>query len=193
MGFIWPISSSHGILVLFIKKKDGLLCLCVNFHSLNCISKKDCYPLSLISNLLDLPCKAQVYTKINLCYAYHLFCIAKGNEWKTIFRTCYRSFEWSVMLFSLTNTLIVFQQFMNNIFSDLLNICVIIHLDNILIYSNNMFKHHQHVKEVLKHLYKADLYARVEKCEFHSESVEYLEYILSSSSLTISNNKVKII
>ena len=193
MGFIWPISSSHGILVLFIKKKDGLLCLCVNFHSLNCISKKDCYPLSLISNLLDLPCKAQVYTKINLCYAYHLFCITKGDEWKTIFRTCYRSFEWSVIPFSLTNTLIVFQQFMNNIFSDLLNICVIIHLDNILIYSNNMFKHHQHVKEVLKHLYKADLYARVEKCEFHSESVEYLEYIFSSSSLTISNNKVKII
>ena len=67
------------------------------------------------------------------------------------------------------------------------------YLDDILIYSNNMFQHHQHVKEVLKHLCKANLYAKAEKCEFHSELVEYLGYILSSSGLTMSNNKVKII
>jgi len=80
---------------------------------------------------------------------------------------------------------------MNNIFSDLLNVCVIIYLDNILIYLNNMSEHHQHVKEVLKHLYKADLYAKAEKCKFHSESVKYLGYILSSSGLTISNEIIQ--
>ena len=68
-----------------------------------------------------------------------------------------------------------------------------IYLDDILIYSNNMSKHHWHIKEVLKHLYKAGLYAKVEKCEFHSESVEYLGYIFYSSGLTMSNDKVKII
>ncbi len=68
---------------------------------------------------------------------------------------------------------------MNDIFSDLLDVYVIIHLDDILIYSNNMFEHHQHVKEVLKCLRKASLYAKVEKYEFHSKSVEYLGYILS--------------
>ena len=82
---------------------------------------------------------------------------------------------------------------MNNIFSDLLDVCVIIYLDDILIYSNNMSEHHWHMKEVLKHLCKTGLYAKAEKCEFHSELVEYLGYILSSSSLTMSNNKVKII
>jgi len=56
-----------------------------------------------------------------------------------------------------------------------------------------MSKHHQHVKEVLKHLCKASLYAKAEKCKFHSESVEYLGYILSPSDLTMSNNKIKII
>ena len=66
-----------------------------------------------------------------------------------------------------------------------------IYLDNILIYLNNMSEHHQHVKEVLKHLHKVCIYTKAEKCEFHSESVEYLGYILSSSGLTISNNKVK--
>ena len=68
-----------------------------------------------------------------------------------------------------------------------------IYLDDILIYSNNMSEHHRHVKEVLKHLCKAGLYVKAEKCEFYSESVEYLGYILSSSSLTMSDNKVKII
>ena len=68
-----------------------------------------------------------------------------------------------------------------------------IYLDNILIYLNNMSKHHQHIKEVLKCLCKTSLYAKAEKCEFYSKSVEYLEYILSSSGLTMSNNKIKII
>ena len=97
------------------------------------------------------------------------------------------------MIFSFTNAPTAFQQFMNDIFSDLLDVYVMIYLDDILIYLNNMSEHHWHVKEVLKHLCKAGLYAKAEKCEFHSESVEYLGYILSPSGLTMSDNKVKII
>ena len=82
---------------------------------------------------------------------------------------------------------------MNNLFSNLLDVCVVFNLDNILIYSNNMSKHCQYVKKVLKCLYKAGLYVKVEKCKFYSKLVEYLGYIFSSSSLTMSNNKVKII
>jgi len=108
-GFIQPTSSPHGAPVLFVKKKDGSLNLCVDFRGLNRISKKDHYLLPLISDLLDSPCKAQVYSKIDLCHAYHLVCIADSDEWKTAFRTCYRSFEWSVMSFGLTNAPVAFQ------------------------------------------------------------------------------------
>ena len=97
------------------------------------------------------------------------------------------------MPFGLTNAPVAFQQFMNNIFSDLLNVCVVIYLDDILIYLNNMSEHHRHVKEVLKRLHKTGLYAKAEKCKFHSESVKYLGYILSPSGLTMSDDKVKII
>jgi len=142
IGFIQPTSSLHGALVLFVKKKDGSLHLCVNFCGLNCISKKDCYSFPLISDLLDSPCKAQVYSKIDLCHAYHLVCIANGDEWKTAFRTHYGSFEWTIMLFGLTNAPAAFQRFMNNIFSNLLDVCIIIYLDDILIYLNNMSEHH---------------------------------------------------
>ena len=66
-----------------------------------------------------------------------------------------------------------------------------IYLDDILIYLDNMFEHCWHIKKVLNHLYKAGLYAKAEKYEFYSELVEYLEYILSPSNLTMFDNKVK--
>ena len=68
-----------------------------------------------------------------------------------------------------------------------------IYLDNILIYSNNMSKHHWHIKKVLKQLHKAGLYTKAEKYKFYFKLVEYLGYILSPSGLTMSDNKVKII
>ena len=108
MGFIRPTSSPHDTPVLFVKKKDGLLHLCVNFCSLKHISKNR-YPLPLISDLLDLPHKAQIYTKIDLRHTYHLVHIVNSDEWKTAFRTCYGSFEWSVMPFGLTNAPVAFQ------------------------------------------------------------------------------------
>jgi len=86
-----------------------------------------------------------------------------------------------------------FQQFINDIFSNLLDVYVMIYLDNILIYSNNMSEYYQYVKEVLKCLHKAGHYAKAEKCEFHSKLVEYLGYILSPSGLTMSDDKIKII
>jgi len=84
-GFICSMSSSHGAPVLFIKKKDGSLWLCVDFCGLNKITKKDQYPLPLISDLLDSSRKARIYTKIDLRHAYHLVHIAEGDEWKTTF------------------------------------------------------------------------------------------------------------
>jgi len=84
-GLICPSCSPHGAPVLFIQKKDGSLRLCVDFQGLNRISKKDRYPLPLISDLLDTPLKERVYTKIDLQHTYHLVWISPGDEWKTAF------------------------------------------------------------------------------------------------------------
>ena len=82
-----------------------------------------------------------------------------SDEWKTTFCTCYGFFEWLVMPFRLTNAPTAFQHFMNNIFSDLLDVSVIIYLDDILIYSNNLSGHKKHVHEVLHCLHENGLYA----------------------------------
>jgi len=82
---------------------------------------------------------------------------------------------------------------MNNVFSNLLDMCIVVYLDDILIYSNDIMQHWSYVKGVLKWLQKAGLYAKAEKYKFHSDSMEYLGYVLSPSGLTMSNAKVKTI
>ena len=161
-GFIHPSRSPCGTPVLFIRKKDSSLRLCVDFRGLNWISKKDRYPLPLISDLLDAPRKARVYTKIDLRHAYHLVRITAEDEWKTAFRTHYGSFEWLVMPEGLTNAPAAFQRFMNDIFADMMDINVIVYLDDILVYSDNLFEHKQHVQEVLRRLRANGLFARAD-------------------------------
>jgi len=136
-SFIHPSCSPHGVPILFIKKKDGSLRLCIDYRGLNKLSKKDWYPLLLIADLLDSPGKARIYTKIDLRHAYHLVRICEGDEWKTTFHTKYGSFEWQVMPFDLTNAPGAFQWFMNDIFTDMLDVCVVVYLDDILIYSSD--------------------------------------------------------
>ena len=83
--------------------------------------------------------------KINLRHAYHLVCIADRDEWKTSFWMHYGSYEWLVMPFGLTNAPAVFQRFINTVFTDLLAVCIIVYLDDILIYSTDMASHKKHV------------------------------------------------
>lgn len=193
IGFICPSNSHHGAPILFVHKKDGSLCLCIDYRGLNKITKKDRYPLPLISDLLDTPRKACLYTKIDLRHAYHLVHIAEGDEWKTTFCTRYGSFEWLVMPFGLSNAPAAFQRYMNKIFADMLDVCVIVYLDDILIYSDDMSQHQTHVKEVLRRLCKHGLYATPSKCEWHKDEVEYLGYILTTDGLCMDKSKIQTI
>ena len=192
-GFIKQSTSAHGAPVLFIHKKDDSLHLCVDYQGLNKLTKKDHYSLPLISDLLNSPSKAKIYSKIDLHHTYHLAHIAKGDEWKTTFCTQYGSFKWSVMPFGLKNAPTAFQRFVNSILMDLLDVSVVIYLDDILIYSQDLKSHLGHVREVLQCLRKHNLFAKPEKCEFHTTSTEYLRFCLSPNGLSMSAEKVKAI
>ena len=80
---------------------------------------------------------------------------------------------------------------MNNIFSDLLDVSMIIYLDDILIYSNNPADHKKHVHEVLCHLHENGLYTHLDKCRFSKDTVKYLSFILSKDRLKMDPSKVQ--
>jgi len=105
----------------------------------------------------------------------------------------YGSYKWLVMPFGLTNAPAAFQRFVNTIFANMLDVCVVMYLDDILIYSEDMESHQQHVRGVLHRLRLHGLFAKPEKCEFHSDSVEYLGYHLSPEGLTMSLDKIQTI
>jgi Reverse transcriptase (RNA-dependent DNA polymerase) len=90
------------------------------------------------------------------------------------------------MPFGLTNV-------MNDVFGDLLDVCVVVYPDDILIYSDDPAKHREHIREVLRHLRKHGLFAKADKCEWHQDSVEFLSYMLLAEGLTMSVDIVQTI
>jgi hypothetical protein len=97
--------------------------------------------------------------------------MAKGEEWKTAFRCRYGLFEYNVMPFGLCNAPGTFQHYMNNIFHEFLDKFLIIYLDDLLIYSDNLAKHKKHVQMILERLQGAELCMKVSKCQFHVQGV----------------------
>jgi hypothetical protein len=144
-GFIWHSKSLVGALILFVKKKDGSLWMCVNYCGLNWLTIKNQYPLPLILRLLDQFSHAKVYTKIDLHGPYNLVRIWEGDEWKIAFSTHYGHFVYVVMPFHITNAPINFQYFMNDVFHEYLDDFVVCYIDDILIFSKNVEEHERHV------------------------------------------------
>ena len=192
-GFIRKSTSPAGAPVLFVRKKDGTLRLVIDYRKLNEMTIRNSYPLPLISELLDRVKGAKVFTKLDLKSAYNLVRIKEGDEYKTAFRTRYGHFEFLVMPFGLKNAPATFQHFINDVLSDYLDDFVISYIDDILIFSNTIEEHHEHVKKVLKKLLENNLYVKLEKCEFDKSETTFLGYVLSKDGLKMDKEKVKAI
>ena len=129
---------------------------------------KNQYPLLLIGESLDRLSRAKRFTQLNLTSAHHRMKIKKGDKWKTIFQTRYNHFKYQVMPFGLSNAPVSFQGYTNKILAEKLDIFVIIYLDNILIYIEDLGQGHMEaVRWVLNLLRKNSLFANLKKCWFH--------------------------
>jgi hypothetical protein len=190
-NFIQHSKSLAGAPILFVKKKDSSLRMCVDYRGLNKVTIKNRYPLPLIPGLLDQLGRAKIHTKIDLRGAYNLVRIKEGDEWKMAFRTRYGHFEYNVMPFGLTNALAIFQHLMNDVFRKFLDDFVVCYLDDILVFSKNEEEHINHVWLVLEKLRTAGLYAKLEKCVFHQPQVEFLGYIIFGEGLSMDPKKIQ--
>ena len=152
---------------MFIPKKDGGLRACMDYQKLNHIMIKDRYALPLIKELQAMIAGAKLFTKLDLKEAYHQVQIKEGDEWKTAFRMQYGHYEYCVMPLGLSNAPATFQRLINNIMRDYLDNFIVTYLDNILVFSQNLKEHIQHVRKVLKKLDEWNLTISPEKSEFH--------------------------
>ena len=148
-GFIHPSISPYGTSVLFMNKKDGTLRMCIDYRALNKLTIRNRYPLPLFKDLMNSLQGARYFTKIDLRSGYHQIRVAEADIPKTAFRSRYGHFEFRVLPFGLTNAPATFMNLMNDVFCLLLDRCVVVYLDDILIYSKTEQEHLEHLRQVL--------------------------------------------
>jgi hypothetical protein len=190
-GFIRPSISQWGALVLFVRKKDGLMRVCIDYRELNKVTIKNRYPLPRIDDLLDQLQGARVFSKVDLRSGYHQVRVKEEDIPKTAFRTRYGHYEFLVMSFGLTNALAVFMDTMNRVFHDYLDQFTIVFIDDILVYSRTSEEHEEHLWNILERLRSEKLYAKLEKCEFWLDSVSFLGHIIFGEWVAVDPKKVK--
>ncbi|KAA0059961.1 pol protein [Cucumis melo var. makuwa] len=170
-GFIRSSVSPWEAPVLFVKKKGGSMCLCIDYRELNK--------------------KATVFSKIDLRSGYHRLRIRDNDIPKTTFRSRYGHYEFIVMSFGLTNAPAVFMDLVNRVFKDFLDSFVIIFIDDILIYSKTKAEHEEHLRQVLETLRANRLYAKFSKCEFWLKKVSFLGHVVSSEGVSVDPAKIE--
>ncbi|KAL0556960.1 hypothetical protein IC582_005478 [Cucumis melo] len=190
-GFIRPSVSPWGAPVLFVKKKDGSMRLCIDYRELNKVTVKNRYPLPRIDDLFDQLQGATVFSKIDLRSGYHQLRIKDDDIPKTAFRSRYGHYEFIVMSFGLTNAPAVFMDLMNRVFREFLDTFVIVFIDDILIYSKTEAEHEEHLRMVLQTLRDNKLYAKISKCEFWLKQVSFLGHVVSKAGVSVDPAKIE--
>ncbi|GJY09441.1 putative reverse transcriptase domain-containing protein [Tanacetum coccineum] len=145
-GFILSSSSSWEAPILFVKKKDGSMRMCVDYHELNKVTVKNMYPLPMINDLFDQLQGAKYFSKIDLRSGYHQLKVREEDILKMAFRTRYGHYEFLVMSFGLTNAPVAFMDLINRVCYPYLDKSVIVFIDDILVYSKSLEEYEQHLR-----------------------------------------------
>ncbi|KAI3665770.1 hypothetical protein L6452_44401 [Arctium lappa] len=190
-GFIRPSSSPWGAPVLFVKKKDGSMRMCIDYRELNKVTIKNKYPLPRIDDLFDQLQGAGCFSKIDLRSGYHQVRVKGSDIPKMAFRTRYGHYEFLVMPFGLTNAPAVFMDLMNRVCRPFLDKSVIVFIDDILIYSRDEEEHRQHLREVLEILRREKLFAKFSKCELWLQEVQFLGHVVSKDGVKVDPAKIE--
>ncbi|KAE8674458.1 hypothetical protein F3Y22_tig00111754pilonHSYRG00072 [Hibiscus syriacus] len=192
-GYIRPSKSPYGVLMLFQKKHDGSLRMCIDYRALKKLTVKNKYPIPLIADLFDQFGGARWFTKLDLRSDYYQVRIAEGDEPKTACVTRYGSYEYLVMPFGLTNAPTTFCTLMNKVLQPFLDHFVVVYLDDIVVYSNTLEEHIEHLRRVFQVLRENELYVKEENCSFAQKEVPFLGHVVGGGKLQMDKDKIRAI
>ena len=157
--------------------------MCIDYRALKKVTVKNKYPIPLIADLFDHLGRVRYFIKLDLRSNYYQVRIAEEDEPKTTCVTKYDSYEFLVMPFGLTNAPTTFCALINKIFHPYLDKFVVVYLDDIVIDSNTLKEHVEHLKKVFKILRQNELYVKKEKCSFAKEEVNFLGHRIKYGKL----------
>jgi hypothetical protein len=191
-GYIRPSKSSTAAPVFFVKKKDGSLRLVQDYRALNAATKKNKFPIPRIANLTDRLSKSSIFTSMDLRWGFNNVRIKEGDEEKAAFITSKGLFEPTVMYFGFCNAPSTFQHMMNEVLKDeIATGHVVVYIDDILVFTDNLTLHRQLVARVLEKLRSNNLFIKPEKCRFEQSEVEFLGLIVGKDSIRMNPSKVE--
>ena len=165
----------------------------MNYRNFNLFTIKNRYFLFFIRKSINRFNKVKIYTRLNITIAYHRLKIRKNNEWKTTFRTRYDYFEYQILFFDFTNAFASFQIYINKILTKKLNVCVIVYLNNIIVYSKTFKQHNKNVCWMFKQLKLFNLYVGWNKYQFQTNIINFVNFRINIKKTQIIIDKFKII
>ena len=186
-GVIQPSKSPWASPIVLVRKKDGSLRFCIDYRSLNSVTKQDKFSIPRIDDLLDQLDQAQFFTTLDLAAGYWQIKVDDASREKTAFSTHRGLFEFRVMPFGLTNAPAVFQRLMQQVLCGLNPEegpgFVDVYIDDILIFSRTIEEHVAHLRQVFARIRAANLKLKPLKCHFLRRSIEYLGYVITPHGL----------
>ena len=179
--------------ILFAQKVNGGLRFCVNYCKLNALIKKNCYPILLIHEIMTQLSGKKWFTQLNIVAAFNNLQMHSDSVKYTTFKTLFDMYQYNVLPFGLTEGFSSLQYYMNDILFEFLDKFCSVYLDDILIYSNSLSEHKEHVHKVLTAIQAADLQIDIDKSEFYVQKTHFLDVIVGVNGIKMDPIKIKAI
>jgi len=192
-GFIRPSQSPYGAPVIFTKKKNGTLRMCVDYRALNSVTIKNSYPLPRIDQMFDKLQKSQVFSSLDCTSGYHQIRVKTKDIEKTAFNTRYGQYEYLVVPFGLCNAPATFQGMVQQIFMTAIDDYLEIFIDDLLVHSSSHEKHLDHLTQTFELCRKHQLYLKPSKCKIGQHSIAWVGHTLQAGKQAVDENKIKAI
>jgi hypothetical protein len=198
-GVITESESPWSFPAILIEKKahpgeEAQFRLCIDFRTLNNITKTDFFPLPYLEDTIDRLAGASLFSTMDLASGYFQIPLHPDDQEKTAFSTFDNHYEFKRMPMGLKNAPATWQRFMNHIFANLSYKECLLYLDDVIVFSSdNIEEHLNRLRHVFEKMRESNLKFKPTKCHFLKKEVEYLGHIVTQEGYKPNPNKIEIV